>query len=233
MNRLCAPAFFCFQYYFCFTELGDCGRIKSINQDFAPENGPTNVWKERVSMNSSKTSVSVLTTSALLIALGVVLSLFRIPLSTVTEITLTGLPIAAGGYLFGPWIGMLIGALIDICGFFVAPKGPFFPGFTISTALLGMVYGLLLYRKWWDNKTCRMSLFHAGAKGLALRVAFSHLLKTVFISLLLNCFWLSVFYGMTFKVVFLASIPKEAINYPIEVFLIYSVVQILNRIRPL
>jgi len=78
-----------------------------------------------------------------------------------------------------------------------------------------------------------MSLFHAGAKGLALRVAFSHLLKTVFISLLLNCFWLSVFYGMTFKVVFLASIPKEAINYPIEVFLIYSVVQILNRIRPL
>ena len=46
-------------------------------------------------------------------------------------------------------------------------------------------------------------------------------------------FWLSVFYGMTFKVVFLASIPKEAINFPIEVFLIYSVVQILNRIRPL
>ena len=184
-------------------------------------------------MNSSKSSISILTASALLIALGVVLSLFRIPLSTVTEITLTGLPIAAGGFLFGPWIGMLIGALVDICGFFVAPKGPFFPGFTISTALMGMVYGLFLYRKWWDNKTCRKTLFHAGAKGLALRVVFSHLLKTVFISLLLNCFWLSVFYGMTFKVVFLASIPKEAINFPIEVFLIYSVVRILNRIRPL
>ena len=181
-------------------------------------------------MNTSKMSVSVLTASAFLIALGVALSFLRIPLSTVTEITLTGLPIAAGGYLFGPWIGMLIGALIDICGFFAAPKGAFFPGFTISTALMGMIYGLFLYRKLWENEARRKSLLSTGEKGLVLRVILSHLLKTVFISLLLNCFWLSVFYGMSFSAVFLASIPKEAINFPIEAFLIYSVVRILKRI---
>ena len=183
-------------------------------------------------MRTSKMSLRLLTTSSILIALGVVLSFFRIPLSTVTEITLTGLPIAAGGYLFGPWIGMLIGALIDVCGFFVAPKGPFFPGFTISTALIGMMYGLFLYTKWWDTNDSRQGVLRAGAKGLVLRIVVAHLLKTVFISLLLNCFWLSVFYGMTFKVVFLASVPKEVINFPIEVFLIYSVVQVLKRVRP-
>ena len=183
-------------------------------------------------MNTSKMSLRLLTTSSILIALGVVLSFFRIPLSTVTEITLTGLPIAAGGYLFGPWIGMLIGALIDVCGFFVAPKGPFFPGFTISTALIGMMYGLFLYTKWWDTNDSRQGALRAGAKGLVLRIVVAHLLKTVLISLLLNCFWLSVFYGMAFKVVFLASVPKEVINFPIEVFLIYSVVQILKRVRP-
>ena len=183
-------------------------------------------------MNTSKMSLRLLTTSSILIALGVVLSFFRIPLSTVTEITLTGLPIAAGGYLFGPWIGMLIGALIDVCGFFVAPKGPFFPGFTISTALIGMMYGLFLYTKWWDTNDSRQGVLRAGAKGLVLRIVVAHLLKTVLISLLLNCFWLSVFYGMTFKVVFLASVPKEVINFPIEVFLIYSVVQVLKRVRP-
>ena len=183
-------------------------------------------------MNTSKMSLRLLTTSSILIALGVVLSFFRIPLSTVTEITLTGLPIAAGGYLFGPWIGMLIGALIDVCGFFVAPKGPFFPGFTISTALIGMMYGLFLYTKWWDTNDSRQGALRAGAKGLVLRIVVAHLLKTVLISLLLNCFWLSVFYGMTFKVVFLASVPKEVINFPIEVFLIYSVVQVLKRVRP-
>ena len=183
-------------------------------------------------MNTSKMSLRLLTTSSILIALGVVLSFFRIPLSTVTEITLTGLPIAAGGYLFGPWIGMLIGALIDVCGFFVAPKGPFFPGFTISTALIGMIYGLFLYTEWWDTNDSRQGALRAGAKGLVLRIVVAHLLKTVLISLLLNCFWLSVFYGMTFKVVFLASVPKEVINFPIEVFLIYSVVQVLKRVRP-
>ena len=183
-------------------------------------------------MNTSKMSLRLLTTSSILIALGVVLSFFRIPLSTVTEITLTGLPIAAGGYLFGPWIGMLIGALIDVCGFFVAPKGPFFPGFTVSTALIGMMYGLFLYTKLWDTNDSRQGVLRAGAKGLVLRIVVAHLLKTVLISLLLNCFWLSVFYGMTFKVVFLASVPKEVINFPIEVFLIYSVVQVLKRVRP-
>lgn len=185
-----------------------------------------------VFMSSSKMNIRVLTTSSILIALGVVLSFFRIPISTVTEITLTGLPIAAGGYLFGPWIGMLIGALIDVCGFFIAPKGPFFPGFTISTALIGMIYGLFLYTKWWDAEDGRQGPLQAGKKGLVLRIIAAHLLKTVFISLLLNCFWLSVFYGMTFKVVFLASVPKEIINFPIEVFLIYTVIQILKRVRP-
>ena len=181
-------------------------------------------------MKASKMNISVLTASAFLIALGVVLSFFRIPLSTVTEITLTGLPIAAGGYLFGPWIGILIGALIDICGFFISPKGAFFPGFTISTALMGMIYGMFLYRKRWEHEAGGKSLLNAGEKGLVLRVVLSHLMKTVFISLLLNCFWLSVFYGMSFRAVFLASIPKEAINFPIEAFLIYSVVRILKRI---
>ena len=184
-------------------------------------------------MKSSKMNLRLLTTSSILVALGVVLSFFRIPISAVTEITLTGLPIAAGGYLFGPWVGMLIGALIDVCGFFIAPKGPFFPGFTISTALIGMIYGLFLYREWWDKKIRQQGLLYAGKKGLALRIIVAHLLKTVFISLLLNCFWLSVFYGMTFKVVFLASVPKEGINFPIEVFLIYNVVQILKRVRPI
>ena len=181
-------------------------------------------------MKSSKMNLRLLTTSSILVALGVVLSFFRIPISAVTEITLTCLPIAAGGYLFGPWVGMLIGALIDVCGFFIAPKGPFFPGFTISTALIGMIYGLFLYREWWDKNIRQQGLLYAGTTGLALRIIVAHLLKTVFISLLLNCFWLSVFYGMDFSAVFLASIPKEAINFPIEAFLIYSVVRILKRI---
>ena len=176
-------------------------------------------------MKYSRLNTKTLTTSAVLIALGVVLSFLRIPLSALTEITLTGLPIAAGSCLFGPWIGFLIGVLIDLCGYFIRPTGPFFPGFTLSSGLVGLIYGLFLFQKWWERKVPSPGLLRSGTKGLVIRILLGHLAKTVLISLLLNCFWLSVFYGLPFKAVFLGSLPKEAINFPIETFLIYVIIK--------
>ena len=184
-------------------------------------------------MKKSKIDIRTMTVSSILIAMGTVLSFLRIPLSTVTEITLTGLPIAAGAYLFGPWMGFAIGALIDICGFMIAPKGAFFPGFTISTGLIGMIYGLFLYRNWWNRESPKKTLLRSGTKGLVIRIVLAHLIKTVCISLCLNCLWLSLFYGLSFPVVFFASLPKEIINLPIEAFLIFSIIRLLMRIRPM
>ena len=68
-----------------------------------------------------KIDIRILTYSAMLTAIGTALSFLRIPLTNITEITLTGLPIAVGGYLFGPLAGALIGGLIDLLGFFIRP----------------------------------------------------------------------------------------------------------------
>ena len=182
--------------------------------------------------SSSKLDTRTITMSAMLVALGVVFSFFRIPLSSVTEITFTDLPIAAGGYLFGPGVGFLIGALIDICGFLIKPMGTYFPGFTLSSGLIGVIYGLFLYRKWWDGKEGSYPLLRDGTKGLVIRILIAKLLKTILISLLLSCFWLSMYYGMDFRVVFFGSLPKEAINYPIESCLIYITVKLLRRAVP-
>lgn len=183
-------------------------------------------------MKRSQIHVRTITMSAMFIAMGVILSFVKIPLSNVTEITLTGLPIAAGAYMFGPGIGFVIGALVDLCGFFAAPKGMYFPGFTLSTGLIGMIYGLILYRKWWQKKEGSADLLQTGSKGLLIRVILAHFLKTLLISLCLNILWLSMYFGMDFKTVFLLSLPKELINFPIEVFLIYSVVSLLMKLQP-
>jgi ECF transporter S component (folate family) len=183
-------------------------------------------------MKQSRIAVRTMAYSALLIAMGVVLSMIKIPLSTITEITLTGLPIAVGGYLLGPWMGFVIGALIDVCGFLIAPKGAFFPGFTLSSGLVGLIYGLFLYRKYWEREAEAGSLLRSGKKGLVLRILLAHLIKTLGISLCLNCVWLAVFYSLDFSVVFFSSLPKEAVNFPIEVFLIYSLILAVKRIRP-
>ena len=176
-------------------------------------------------------NIRILTGSAMLVAIGVVLSLFRIPISMITEITLTSLPIALGGYLFGPAAGAAIGALIDVGGFFIAPKGAFFPGFTVSTALIGLIYSLFLYRVWWSPEKEGRRFLRTVPGGLFTRIAVSHLLKTLLISLFLNCFWLAAYYGMPFAAVLVGSIPKEAVNFPVEVLLIYSVIRLAERLH--
>ncbi len=181
-------------------------------------------------MKSSGIGAKQLTAGAVLVALGVALTYLRLPLTAVTEITFTGLPIAAGAYLYGPFMGFLIGALIDICGFIMRPMGPYFPGFTISTGLIGAIYGLFLFRMRWERGPAASGLLRNGPGGLILRITLSHLLKTVLISLLLNCFWLSFFYGMPFKAVFLTSIPKEAVNFPFEVCMIYLTLRLVRNV---
>ena len=39
--------------------------------------------------------------------------------------------------------------------------------------------------------------------------------------------------GEGFKVVFIASLPKELINFPFEAFLIYSIIRVIMRIQPM
>lgn len=54
------------------------------------------------------------------------------------------LPLIIAGMLYGPAAGMLCGLVSDILGYMINPQGgAFFPGFTISTALCGMIPGLL------------------------------------------------------------------------------------------
>ena len=171
---------------------------------------------------------------AMLVAIGVVLSFLRIPISQITEITLTGLPIAAAAFMFGPVSAAAVGALIDVVGFFVRPMGPYFPGFTISNALIGVIYGVFLWQlKWCSDNMREQHPVLASDRGLLARIALSHLIKTLFISLLLNCVWLSVFYGMPFKAVVIGSIPKEAINFPIEVALIFAVLKVIQKVKPM
>lgn len=84
----------------------------------------------------------------LLVALSVILKLLfevYIPLGGFPSlrINLTAIPIILTGILFGPGAGFLVGAISDILCFAIKPGGPFFPGFTLVSALTGFLPGLL------------------------------------------------------------------------------------------
>lgn len=155
-----------------------------------------------------------LTVAAMLLALSVILSFLKIPVTNLIEIRFNSLPIAAVGYLFGPVMGGIVGMLADILGYIVKPTGPFFPGFTISSAITGIIYGTLLWRK--DVTLPRLALAEA--------------VQTVVVSIFLNSYFLSVLYGNGFSVVLSARLLKSIVMFPINVMLLFAIMKPLSNI---
>lgn len=159
--------------------------------------------------------VSTLAVAGVLIAMAVVLALVNIYLTTTLRISFSFLPLAVGGMLFGPVVGGVMGAATDILGYFAHPSGAYFPGFTISTLLTGLLYGCFLYKKTVTWK----------------RVLLVSAVVTVIVNMLLNAFWLSILYHQPFMVLFTAHIIADAILFPINTVAVYALLKVVERIR--
>lgn len=157
----------------------------------------------------------VIALGGMFIAISVVLSLFKVPLGPTLQISFASLPIAAGGMLFGPFVGAIIGFISDILGYIVRPNGFFFPGFTLNAILIGMFFGFFFYRK----KLTFMS------------VILSSLLITVVINLGLTTLWLSMMYGDAFIALLGARVVKNLIEFPVYTSLLFMVLKLVERLR--
>jgi len=113
-------------------------------------------------------------------------------------------PVAFSSMLFGPVIGGLGAALADVIGMIIAPKGPYFPGLTLSALLTGVVYGLFLYKR---PKT-------------TFRIALAVSIVTVFIDIILNTYWLTFILGQGYFAMLPARIIKNLIMLPVQVVII-------------
>lgn len=109
--------------------------------------------------------------------------------------------------VLGPLLSGVAAAFADVIGYFLFPSGSgFFPGFTFSALLTGIIYGLFLYKK-------PVSF---------LRVILSVLVVSLVIDIGLNTLWLSILLKTPWMVLFGSRIVKTAIMYPIQVVLIYT-----------
>ena len=133
------------------------------------------------------------------------------------RIGFSGLPNQVVAYLFGPAVGGIFGASLDVIKYLIKPEGPFFPGFTISAALGGIIYGAVLYRK-------KISIA---------RVYVSQLIVKVFVNVLLNTLWLNILYGKAFMALLPNRVLTNAIMLPIDTTIMFVLLQAVDRtIKP-
>ena len=159
-------------------------------------------------------SIKSLTLASLLIALEVVLSRFLSISAWNTKIGFAFVPVVLAALLLGPlWAG-IVGALADFLGALLFPIGAYFPGFTLTAFLMGLCYGLFLYKK-------------QGFGRIVLAVAVHQLV----LSLLLNTLWISLLYGSPYAPLLLSRLPQCAILAAVQLALIPVLVRLLPRLK--
>ena len=159
--------------------------------------------------------------AALFGAISIVLSSLAIMLTPTMRISFTFLPNEFVYYLFGPAFGSVFGAVMDVLGWIASPKGAYFPGFTVSGVVTGLIYGFIMYKR-------PITLQ---------RVILANVIRSVVVDFFMNTYWLSILMHTTFEASASLRIWKIIIMLPIETVLLYLVIKtieasgILNLLR--
>ena len=169
-------------------------------------------------MKKSIFTTETMVITAFMIALSVVLSkLVSINISFL-RIGFGFLPIAILAILYGPVVAAVGYGLADLIGAWLFPTGAFFPGFTLSAVLTGLIFGFVLYKK---EVTIKRALIASALVCLG-------------VNLLLNTWWLTFIIGKGFKVLLASRAVKEIVAIPVMALLIvavdkYVLVHVKNR----
>lgn len=146
-----------------------------------------------------------LAVSALLVALDVILTRLLALNTPIMKIGLGFAAVALCAILYGPWWAALIAALADILGSTLFPTGAYFPGFTLTAACTGMIFGLCLYRK--------PPRWYCPAAAAAVNV--------LFVSYLANTAMICYISGAAFSAMLAARAVQLAVMLPVQ-FLVLS-----------
>lgn len=146
-----------------------------------------------------KESLQRLTRLALLIAMEIILSRFCSLSAWNIKIGFSFLPVAVAAVLYGPLAAGIVGGLGDFIGAILFPIGAYFPGFTLTAFLTGIVLGLCLHK----SQSVR-------------RVLGAVAINQLFLSLLLNTLWISILYGSPYGALLLTRIVQCTVLGPVQ-----------------
>ena len=151
-----------------------------------------------------KSATSRLVIMAFLIAMEIILTRFCSINTPILRIGFGFLPVAMMGIMFGPVWAAAGYAIGDLLGMLIFPSSAYFPGFTLTAFLTGLVFGLFLHNREITWK----------------RVLPASLIIILGCNLILDTLWLSILMGDGFIAMLPTRIFKCAVMLPIHLILI-------------
>ena len=156
--------------------------------------------------------VSTITIAAFMAAVSIVLTLPTLAFGDYIKIGFATIPAQIVYYLFGPAVGAGFGVAKDVLNYIVKPTGAFFPGFTFSAMLAGMLYGSFFYKQ---NLTFK-------------RILAAEFVVSLVCNVILGTLWLTILYEKGYLAILPMRALKNLIMWPINSGIFYTVVKILE-----
>lgn len=150
--------------------------------------------------------------ASMLIAILVILNRFISIKTEVLVISFSFVPIMMSAIWLGPKYSTIIALLGDLLGAILFPFGPYFPGFTLSSAISGLIYGMFLY-----NNGNEM-----GNKKLLIRLTISSLIQLIGIGIFLTSLWIHILYGKAYLAIMASRAITQFIMIPIHIITIFE-----------
>lgn len=169
-------------------------------------------------MKEKKLPVRRIAECALLIALEIVLNRFASFQLLGLKFGLSFIPMALCAMLFGPWWAAVCYGLSDLIGALLFPFGAYFPGFTLTCALMGICYGFFLHGR------DKLRFFP--------NIVVPSVVNTCVLGLLLNTLWMTLLYtSRGFGGWFLYRLPQEAGLLVLHILLLPLIEKLAEALR--
>lgn len=130
--------------------------------------------------------------------------------------TFTFTVMAVCGYLFGPVKGSLVAVVADLLGMILYPKGPFFIGFTLASAVSGFLFGLI------HNKS---------GKSLISSIIIVTILNSILANIIITSLSLVVITDLPLEAFMIPRLVKAVVELPLRILILIPLIKQVERFQ--
>ena len=154
------------------------------------------------------------------------------------KIGFSGLPNRLVDFMFGPVVGCIFGGLMDVIKFFIKPDGAFFPGYTLTAMVGGLIYGIFYYRLQIKQPPLTEETGWPKVKAWILAnitsillIFIANVLVKCICNIGLNTLWSSMFTGKAWIALLPTRVLKNLIQIPTDTILHFVLLKLFCQLK--